>query len=612
MGYRVDPNAKNVWVRDHADTEDLSVTPNASSVYFNNGRTMEQEFGKGTMLSNIATVDSGMEKVIDGTYDGAHESCKMYGKSFVNGLSNPEIRQGGAYITMVSPTHLIINHGENLTENKIIVYYDWFGGKMEDGADYTLDVWILKNTMHRKTDPNASIGKINFNDYNSGFYSIPSNTLGHITYEVTTSKTSTVVKPYIETFTTCEGELEIQMVVRQGKNLAPIEQHFEGLCDVKMPILKNVGNLFDPKKLSTSNTFTYSELTNVGRFEFTNRGDVALDSSIQLPAGTYNLSFRVRGECENGRVAITFKKDGQAWYGCERMEINYNVINPTNFKEVKSTRTFDAPVTVTLVGHGWAGGATGSGWCEFKDILFTSIDKTSILTTPEQVVLRKVGDVCDSYDALTGEHVQRIGEVVLDGSEDWVANSTLNTTKTTFFYLPNPRIPSTWGRISAKWRCLPNNRFVSTEDRRSAVNQKIEWISGGDGSTGMIQILINTERLSTPDVSGFKQWLSQNPVTVQYELEVPITTTIEPSTIPFVYENGHIILESGYEGQSLLPTLEYQTVVSRSGQVAMIDKTIQQHERKITLLEKMLVQNIIDIEYKNTLLALKLEINEVI
>ena len=84
MGYLIDKNAKNVWVRDHADTEDLSVTPNASSVYFNNGRTMEQEFGKGAMSSNVVTVDSGMEKVIDGTYDGAYESCKMYGKSLVN------------------------------------------------------------------------------------------------------------------------------------------------------------------------------------------------------------------------------------------------------------------------------------------------------------------------------------------------------------------------------------------------------------------------------------------------------------------------------------------------------------------------------------------------
>lgn len=83
MGYRVDPNAKNVWVRDNADTMDLSVTPNANSVYFNNGRTLEQEFGKGAMSSNIATVGSGMEKVIDGTYDGAYESCKMYGKSLV-------------------------------------------------------------------------------------------------------------------------------------------------------------------------------------------------------------------------------------------------------------------------------------------------------------------------------------------------------------------------------------------------------------------------------------------------------------------------------------------------------------------------------------------------
>ena len=37
---------------------------------------------------------------------------------------------------MVSPTHLIINHGENLSEKKINVNYDWFGGKMEDGVDY--------------------------------------------------------------------------------------------------------------------------------------------------------------------------------------------------------------------------------------------------------------------------------------------------------------------------------------------------------------------------------------------------------------------------------------------------------------------------------------------
>ena len=127
---------------------------------------------------------------------------------------------------------------------------------------------------------------------------------------------------------------------------------------------------------------------------------------------------------------------------------------------------------------------------------------------------------------------------------------------------------------------------------------------------GGSRLYININGLSTKE--EISQRLQNTPTTVQYKLATPTMTIIEPSTIPFVYENGHVILESGYEGQSLLPTLEYQTVVSRSGQVAMIDKTIQQHERKITLLEKMLVQNIIDIEYKNTLLALKLEIDEVI
>ena len=126
---------------------------------------------------------------------------------------------------------------------------------------------------------------------------------------------------------------------------------------------------------------------------------------------------------------------------------------------------------------------------------------------------------------------------------------------------------------------------------------------------GRIAVRLLTTKASTLD--EFHQYLQSNPITVQYELAEPITTIVEPLTIPFAYQNGHIILESGHEGQSLLPTLEYSTVVNRTGQVESVAKTIQTQEKQLTMLEQMLIQNIIGLDYNNTVLALNLEINEV-
>ena len=88
MTYTINPNAKNVWIRDNEDTMDLSPITDASSVYLENGRTIEQELGEGSMVSNIATVDNSMSKIIDGTLDGAYESCLLKGRTLVNVLGS--------------------------------------------------------------------------------------------------------------------------------------------------------------------------------------------------------------------------------------------------------------------------------------------------------------------------------------------------------------------------------------------------------------------------------------------------------------------------------------------------------------------------------------------
>lgn len=511
------------------------------------------------------------------TVDGVSKSAILKGQTLVNGLSNPIIKMGGEYVTTISPTHLVINHGENTLGKRVSVNYEWLGGKMRDGADYTLDIWILKNTMRRKDDPTAKIGKINFNNYDTGYYSIPTGKTGHIVYEVTTPTTSTTEGPYIETFTTCEGELEIQMVIREGKNLIPIEQHFEGMASCKMPIFKNVGkNLFNPKTASV-----------VGAKKQDIQNIVSLQSNT-----TY-----------------TFYANGRTWVGAKLYDgndIQTRVVGQTQTDKLVTFTTTSSEVKAILLYH------SGRENNVIENVDFTNVQfevgqkntkyepyKTSILTTPEQVVLRKVGDVCDSYDALTGEYIQRIGEYIITGNEGWYTNAQNNCQRFAF--------------QCVDMSIIKNNGYSDSKiyincDKLAGVIWSNSWntlntITTNNGFVYFHLPLETTTEQAKAKMVGTK---------LQYVLETPITTIIEPSTIPFIYENGHTLLESGYEGQSLLPTLEYSTVINRTGQIQSIANTVQKQEKQITKLEKMLVQNIIDIEYKNTLLALKLEIDEVI
>ena len=44
MAYQINPNAKNVWLRDNADTQDISPMTDGNSVYMHDGKTLQEEF----------------------------------------------------------------------------------------------------------------------------------------------------------------------------------------------------------------------------------------------------------------------------------------------------------------------------------------------------------------------------------------------------------------------------------------------------------------------------------------------------------------------------------------------------------------------------------------
>ena len=150
--------------------------------------------------------------------------------------------------------------------------------------------------------------------------------------------------------------------------------------------------------------------------------------------------------------------------------------------------------------------------------------KSNILRPTEDIVLREVNGAKDTYNALTGEYVQRIGERVYEQGDE------LNS-------------------------------------------------------------LVKTDMANT-----------------QYELATPIATIVKPSTIPFAYANGHIILESASSKQSLLPRLKYRVVASRTGQITQNSKIIMQHEKRITSLEDLLLTQIVEMDYERVLLQFDYEL----
>lgn len=627
MGYVVDKNAKNVWVRDNADTEDLSVQTSASAVYFNNGRTMEQEFGKGSMVSNVTTVESRMDKVIDGTYDGAYESCKMYGRSLVNLFNSKQITPS---------LHFSSNNDgkyENIVKSNGLIEFDIVGSENPGNYQYInmgkVNVDLLKpNTRYLVLfEEITGIDTVSIRDGNSANTVIDYTKVGGKQYVILTTlsewqKSNQILYLYVQSKTGIHVKVKNAMIIEYQEGMENWDlDYFERLCDVKAPILQNVGkNLFNIAN-HTENQWTFSNGYPHEQVKTYEDRLKILNNEIHFTTDGTNVNKGVGYYvplCKNKDYTLNInKKSGnnfcvkvflihpsekplrQYIHDISRMPVNSEVINTKTFKANFNSTNYEM-CAIYIGGGGWENGATGTRSFVFNNISLTQSSdntthepyKTNILETSDEVILRGLPNgVRDTYDCLTGEYIRRVGEIVLDGSQ------AINNDGDLFYINVQDEVE--------------NNVTVSDTLPSITVNQLLDGNEGvaiqNRGDYG--RLYINIKGLSTRE--EITQRLQTTPVKVHYGLVEPVITHIEPSTIPFAYEDGHILLESGHEG-SLLPTLEYQTIINRTGQIAMIDKTIQQHGKKITMLEKMLIQNIIDIEYKNTLLSLKLEMNEVI
>ena len=183
--------------------------------------------------------------------------------------------------------------------------------------------------------------------------------------------------------------------------------------------------------------------------------------------------------------------------------------------------------------------------------------QSNILTVNEDVTLRGIGNVQDTLDCLTGEVTERVGEIVLDGSEDWSLGFGFSDNENGNFECKNINIGNR------------HNKVISTHFNYDSGTDDRERVRATNSN--YIVIYINKTRLESPTVDGFKKWLitqknSGNPVKVQYQLLEKSIKTVDltiqdqddqPTQLKTFNDVTHIETQA----DSVLPTviLEYGT-----------------------------------------------------
>ena len=190
--------------------------------------------------------------------------------------------------------------------------------------------------------------------------------------------------------------------------------------------------------------------------------------------------------------------------------------------------------------------------------------KSNTLSTPEDLELRGIGNVKDELNVATGEVVQKFTTKTYNGSENWALHATSsNLENCLHFYVSVDNL---------KKNSIPvSDRYVGStySEKRDE-----EFISVGGSYHLHLNIL--QSRLEDGTVNSLKKYLSQNPITVQYELEAPTIKTVDLSTtIRPIEGTMHVSTSS----QTLPPLLDMSVPVEATSQNLMSFANIVEEEK---------------------------------
>ena len=222
-----------------------------------------------------------------------------------------------------------------------------------------------------------------------------------------------------------------------------------------------------------------------------------------------------------------------------------------------------------------------------KGKFYTSSDKTQILL--DEPLMRLPNGVCDEITR-DGKLIRRVGKVVFDGSEDW--ETTINLDGLTYRY-----------SLIFKFKTSDNHYNVdniicndlATKNFPNIYNNGEKgittWWSDDYIRKAIVICLSNNYSLEQ-----FKEWLSQNPITVYYELETPITTEL-PAPYLRIFKDGHLTFNT-----LVAPESNHVVQLNKSAQIERSIREVQSLDSRVGKLESFYDDMMLETNHKLSLL----------
>ena len=158
--------------------------------------------------------------------------------------------------------------------------------------------------------------------------------------------------------------------------------------------------------------------------------------------------------------------------------------------------------------------------------------KTNILTVNEDIELRGIGDVQDTLDLLTGELTERVGEIVLDGSEDETYNTVVTSfngsNNTIIEFVPSENLVVGLGNDYTN-AFLSNYNYKQNFDKYWIADTSALWgvYLGVTDNKTTVRIIVAD---GTTDAE-VRQHLQENPLHIVCKLASPTIKTVDLSIL---------------------------------------------------------------------------------
>ena len=314
---------------------------------------------------------------------------------------------------------------------------------------------------------------------------------------------------------------------------------FEGMQSVKMPVLTTTGkNLLNMNDYGLRFATTFVDSTD-NSITFTTTeawGGLVYDFYLK-PNQSYHISFESPQTSSEIQGFIRLLNTSSSTIGGSK-SYSFTTDSSGSVRLTFETTTALENVTVSNI------------QIEEGDIK-TSYEpyKSNILSTPSDLELRGIGEVKDELNLLTGELTQRVGEIVLDGSEGWSIATEGDTTNGFSIYTS-----ITDRKLGANVLCeqLPVYRYDSE------VSGKTNFILAFTDQSNVVVVNIANKTTKEEAIAHLKQ----NPIKLQIVKE-PVIKTVDLSILDqngqnvkqLMSFNGGTHFNTGSSEGSLLPSI---------------------------------------------------------